>query len=560
MTYEFRRGDTIPELREGSIVYDQFTEQGHTSPVRILSARDCSQFLRAVGRSETLPLDWDKGHAVGSRIFYEISVHPVIMKVVAALLGEDFMLWGASVQVRAPGAIHPWHSDIESSSAPPGKTVSVWIGLQHSNSQSSLAIVPFSHRFGSTLQEARHQFGKSRDETTDEDIIRWAQERDMRSHILKPEITDGEGLFFDGRLWHGSQNLFGKTRRAILLQYATPDTVIRIPDLNYLDWPFRLLNQPKPACLMVSGNGNLIPNRFVSPPVAAGGGSIRHLTSRIYPLQIPLELDQNKGWKPYPIFRGATATMQSLTCHVSVLAHGQCPHPPHTHEEEEILLLLTGEVDLVLPTGQVSRGDHRKRLRPGQFVYYPAHFPHTLETVSEKPANYLMFKWCNGRTGTDAPLRFGQFEISDYLNHSGGNDGFHLRSVFAEPTSYLRNLECHVSTLSPGAGYEPHVDAYDVAIITLEGEVETLRERVGPYSVIFYPAGEPHGMYNPGIATAKYVVFEFHSSQGWVPDPDSLRRSASLLAKLRDPKRVKRKLRSLVKRFTNLTKAQGDAG
>lgn len=60
-------------------------------------------------------------------------------------------------------------------------------------------------------------------------------------------------------------------------------------------------------------------------------------------------------------------------------------------------------------------------------------------------------------------------------------------------TQYLRKLHSHITTLQPGSGYPPHEDAYDVAILVLRGSVETLGQRVGPNSVIFYAAGEPHG-------------------------------------------------------------------
>jgi quercetin dioxygenase-like cupin family protein len=77
-------------------------------------------------------------------------------------------------------------------------------------------------------------------------------------------------------------------------------------------------------------------------------------------------------------------------------------------------------------------------------------------------------------------------------------------------TANLEKLHGHTSTLTPGAGYDPHADPYDVAIIVLEGEVETLGKRVGPHGVIFYAAGEPHGIRNPGYTIARYIVFEFH--------------------------------------------------
>jgi uncharacterized cupin superfamily protein len=549
---EFKLGEKVVYPNHGVGVLEQISyqiaEQGYAGPVPVLSAQECQRFLQAANDPRKAPpLDWDKGHAATSRAFYEISTHPAIIEVVAALLGEDVMLWGASIQSRAPGAIHPWHSDIESL-APSGKTVSVWMGIEHTNGDSSLLIIPYSHRFGVSVQEVRHQLGKGRDGTTNEDIVRWARARDMRSHLVRLEMTDGEALFFDGQLWHCSKNLSSRTRRALLLQYATPDTMIHIPDLNFLDWPSRQLSLPRPACLMARGSAKAGVNRIVSAPVAASTESSPQLTSQIYPLRIPLPPDEEKGWKPYPMFSGSTADMRSLSCHTSVLTHGHCPHPPHTHKEEELLLLLAGEVDLILLDVQTPRGDHRKRLRVGQFVYYPAHFPHTLETVSVNPANYLMFKWYTDETETDSPLAFGHFKIFDYLENSEVQDGFRPRLVFEGPTAYLRKLHCHASTLTPGAGYEPHIDAYDVAIIVLEGEVETLGERVAPHSVIFYPAGLPHGMRNPSETIAKYVVFEFHGSQkalaDALPSPP-----LPLFTKLTDPVRWKRKLKYLLRRF-----------
>jgi mannose-6-phosphate isomerase-like protein (cupin superfamily) len=528
---------------------NQFAEQGYVGPMRVLSLQDCHQFLQAAGDgSKDPPLDWDKGRAASSRAFYEFATNPAIVDTVGALLGDHVMLWGASIQTRPPGAIHPWHSDIESSLAPIGTTVSVWLGIQHTTAASSLSLISHSHRFGVSVQELRQESGMSRDAATEAHVARWAQERDPRSHLIKVEMTDGDALFFDGRLWHATQNLFHRTRHALLLQYATPETMIRIPDLNYLNWPFQQLSQPKPPCIMVRGSAPQPGvNRIISAPVAGSVVTGPQLTSRIYPLRLPLTTDEQQGWRPHPFFRGSTSDVRSMSCHASVLTHGSCPHPPHTHEEEELLLLLTGEVDLVLPAAPSPNGGQRRRLNAGQLVYYPAHFPHTLETVSTEPANYLMFKWRTGKAEIDAPLGFCQFNIFDSLNDSDTPDGFCCRTLFAGPTAYLRKLQCHTSSLTPGAGYDPHIDAYDVAIIVLEGEVETLGERVTPHYVIFYPAGEPHGMRNPGHTIAKYIVFEFHGSQKKLDDSDSLPRPPSRLAKLRDPQAVKRRLKRLAR-------------
>ena len=539
-----------PGARSGQIKFpinDRFVEQGFVGPLRALSPRECQRFLAASDADRRPPLDWNKGHAASSRSYYELATHPAILEVVAALLGEDVLLWGASQQNRHPNALHPWYCDIESAAAS-GRTVSVWIGTENTHRDSCLLTIPYSHRFGVTVQEVRHQLGRVRDATTDGEVVSWARQRDPRSHLMRCEMTDGEALFFDGRLWHGSHNRCRKTRRALLLQYATPDTEIRMSDFN-LNWPFHQLNQPRPACLMVRGTAKAGVNRVVSAPLADGAGSIPQLTSRVCPLRIPLPPDDKTGWKPYPLFRGSTADVGSLSCHVSVLTKDQCPHPPHRHKDEELLLLLSGEVELILPDPQAPPTGEQTRIKSGQLIYYPAHYAHTLRTVSEQPANYMMFKWHSEPTKAAPPLAFGRFGMFGPAQDSQFGDGFYPRLVFEGPTAYLRKLHCHSSTLTPGAGYDPHLDAYDVAIIVLEGEIETLGERVGPHSVIFCPAGEPHGMHNPGQVTAKYIVFEFHG--GYAPSAHALpKRFKRLLAKLTDPHRWKRKAKGLLGRFS----------
>jgi len=541
----------FPTLAESNVHGDlrsQLVEQGYAGPVRVLEEQSCRQIIDRLCDGQREPADWHKGHAASSWAFYQIARHPAIVEGVSSLLGDDLMLWGASIQTRAPGAVHPWHSDIEISTAS-GKSVSVWIGLENTAADSSLSIVPYSHRFGMTVQETAQRSGKRRSEMSNEDVVRWAAERDPRSGILKVEMTDGEALFFDGALWHGSRNLTANTRQALLLQYAVPELPIRIPNLDYLEWPFRLRDSPRPPCVMVAGTARGGDNRIVAAPPAPATPAARKLSSRVYPLRIPLPSDEKKGWKPYRIFSGSTAAVHSLTCHASVLNHDQCPHPPHRHDEEEILLVLSGEVEMMIPERASSNHNGELRMRPGQFAYYPANFAHSLRTVSEEPANYLMFKWQSAPSAAP-PLAFGRFEALAPSAAAASDKGFRTQAVFEGPTNWLKKLHCHASTLLPGAGYSPHVDAHDVAIVVLEGEVETLGERVKPCGVIFYPAGEAHGMSNPGQSPARYVVFEFHG-EGARAAQINAETQTPQARKLIDPRRWTGAMKQLLKSIGN---------
>jgi len=236
------------------------------------------------------------------------------------------------------------------------------------------------------------------------------------------------------------------------------------------------------------------------------------IKSGCYSFNLPLHLESGEKWKPYPIFHGSTASLKDLSCHVSTLLHGFSPHSPHEHKEEEILIVLSGAVDIILKDNAVTAQTcfYRKRLQKNQFVYYPANFAHSLETTSKEPAHYLMFRWCGSSLPKNNMMNFCSFYSLQNRDEADNRQGISSQRIFEEPTQYLEMLHCHTTHLDPGAGYSPHDDDYDVAIILLEGEVQTLGRNIKAPGVIFYETGKPHGMLNPTGSMAKYLVFEFH--------------------------------------------------
>ena len=110
---------------------------------------------------------------------------------------------------RRPGAVHAWHTDAESSAPSCWETVAAWVGLANTNRRSSLKVVTRSHRFGKPIQEIRHAKGIGRGDVRDDEIEAWARELDDSRRIVQLATGDGEAVFFDGRLWHGSGGLTG---------------------------------------------------------------------------------------------------------------------------------------------------------------------------------------------------------------------------------------------------------------------------------------------------------------------------------------------------------------
>ena len=503
-----------------------FSDRGYLPPVRLFGEKECEAILAGLTEDRRSPMDWSKGRATTSPDWFRLAMHDDILELVTDLLGDDVLLWGASLLRRKPGEAHPWHTDIESSSSE-GETVAVWIGLANTNPASSLKVAPFSHRFGAPLQQVAQENGAGREHLTDELVADWARQRDARSGVAHTEARDGDALVFDGRLWHGSQNLNEEgARYAALLQYATPRTPIRIPNLHRLEWPFESYRAPSAPCVLVSGHDLHGTNRLVAGPAVSAQPSLPALTTRVESLPLPLEQDPEVGWKPHPFFRGGTPNLETIGCHASVLDPGREPHPLHRHDEEEVLIVLDGEATVVLEGADGAEHSHHAAGR-GTFAYYAAGAGHTIRNSTDAPVTYVMFKWHADPREKDGLL---ETQLIPRALSADGSSGFSTTTVLEGETRCLRRLQSHLTTLQPGAGYDPHVDAHDVAIVVLEGTLETLGEQVGPDSVVFYAAGESHGMRNVGDVPAIYLVFEFHGRH--LPHQDSNGRPSGLRSRL----------------------------
>ncbi len=91
-----------------------------------------------------------------------------------------------------------------------------------------------------------------------------------------------------------------------------------------------------------------------------------------------------------------------------------------------------------------------------------------------------------------------------------------VRQFFRSPTVTLDELECHVTTLKPGAqSHPPHRHQNEELVIVWEGTVESLVngewKRVGPGSVIFNASNQLHALRNVGTGPATYHVINWQS-------------------------------------------------
>ena len=497
-----------------------FLKNGFSQPINLLSDSEITEILN-YKKIRPDPMIWLKGLAPVSKLIYTVANNNTVTEMIAEMLGKNFLLWGARYIIKKKGEKHPWHTDRETFDKK-GKTVSVWIALSNTNIKSTLKFISKSHTFKTPVQKVGYLKGVNRKDFNDNLICEWASELDSESKLVMHEIRDGQVIFFDGAIWHGSHNLNNsETRVALLLQYVSTETSIKIPGPS-LEWPFEFIEYPSPPCITINGISNSKSNYIVSPPQIEKASLLNRIKIRRrqkiknWIMQIDLPKDENpeKKWQPYHILNGRSDIFDLQRVHFSVLNSGHCPHPPHRHNDEEILIVLSGEADIISIDNSNPQETKKHRLCEKSLVYYPSRYYHTIENPVDAPVTYLMFKW---RNYLNLPFLPGEtrriYNFSEQFNSLDKivDKKFSSRMLFEFPTCNLGKLHCHFSVMKPGGGYAPHKDKYDVAIIVLSGELETLGKRIKAHDFIYYAAGNEHGLENKSDKVAKYIVFEFHS-------------------------------------------------
>ncbi len=499
-----------------------FRARGWMGPVRLLTGGETRAITAHLRGSQRPPgMDWSKGLAATDSVIFDLAADARIRSLLVPLIGDSFFIWGAMFVERAPGESHPWHTDIETA-ASDGRAASVWIALENASRDSTLGFICGSHLYGKSLQQVASERGLDRHRRTAEASLELAQSLAGDATLARPEVTDGDALVFDGRVWHGSLNSRQSgVRRALVLQYATPDLEIRHPDWSQLDWPFRFRSSPKPPVVMVSGKPAGRLNRVVAPPLARAGTAppLQNLATAI---PRPLPRNPRKGWRPHPLFRGSTPILRNLSCHASILEPGCSPHPPHSHFDEEILVILEGEADIVIASAEDDPAPRIERMQAGDMVYYPSYQFHTIRCAGESPVSYFMYRWGASVRPNEQPLAL--TVCKGLKTHEIARDKpFATSTVLEGPTGLLDKLQVHLSRAAPGGGYAEHRDRHDVAMLLFEGAVNTLDARVEAPAVILYPAMSPHGLQGIGDSAARYLVVEFHGPH---TEPPTLLESA----------------------------------
>ncbi len=86
------------------------------------------------------------------------------------------------------------------------------------------------------------------------------------------------------------------------------------------------------------------------------------------------------------VFAAPTATLDELEYHTTTLKPGGSPHAPHTHKNEELLIIKAGEVEAYV-------NGEWKPAPTGSLVFFASMVPHTVRNRGQVPATYHVVNW-----------------------------------------------------------------------------------------------------------------------------------------------------------------------
>ena len=86
------------------------------------------------------------------------------------------------------------------------------------------------------------------------------------------------------------------------------------------------------------------------------------------------------------VVQAPTATLDELESHITTLEANQSPHDPHTHPNEELLVLKEGAVEAYVNGEWVP-------VQAGGIMFFASNVPHTVRNASDSPATYYVFNW-----------------------------------------------------------------------------------------------------------------------------------------------------------------------
>jgi quercetin dioxygenase-like cupin family protein len=91
------------------------------------------------------------------------------------------------------------------------------------------------------------------------------------------------------------------------------------------------------------------------------------------------------------VVRQPTRTLEELEMHVTTLNPHTASHPPHTHPNEEMVIVRDGTLQAHVNGKEVV-------VTAGGVLFYASMQPHSVQNIGDTPATYYVINWSTERS------------------------------------------------------------------------------------------------------------------------------------------------------------------
>jgi len=206
------------------------------------------------------------------------------------------------------------------------------------------------------------------------------------------------------------------------------------------------------------------------------------------------------------VLEGKTFALENFEIHASTLEPGKAPHPPHTHaDEEELMIVKEGQVKITI-------AGKSKILGPGSIAFAMPGDEHGIENSGNTQATYYILKY-KGKLPMDAGGSF-MVDWNDLKTNNTGKG--YRRDFFNKATSQLAQFEMHTTALNKDSvSHAPHTHVQEEIILIIRGNVTMhIDGKLYPASagdLVFLSSGIPHALLNTGKEQCEYFAFQWRN-------------------------------------------------
>jgi (S)-ureidoglycine aminohydrolase len=233
------------------------------------------------------------------------------------------------------------------------------------------------------------------------------------------------------------------------------------------------------------------------------------LPARVYNLA-KLSTAKDSSRDRIQVMDGSTSVMANIEVHLTTLEPGKAAHPPHTHTNQEELIIVREGLLKVTIKGK------SKLLSAGGLALSLPGDEHGAVNAGKTKAAYYIVKYTTGR-----PVDAGRGEKAGGSILMNWNepavektDRGGRRQFFNRATALFEKFDMHATTLNKGAvSHLPHTHRQEEMILIKSGQVSM--QIAGKHypavagDIVFLSTGVLHALENTGNGPCTYFAFQW---------------------------------------------------